>query len=334
MTTEVENVNGGLDIGYSSVKARFGTKDSFKDFILPAGVSKTETMQTGAYDGGNADVIKVNVNGVSYAAGFDPSRARTIRELHKDYIKTDAYKALFFAALAKSESNVIDRLVTGLPVEHFKDEAYRNYLVNLMEGEHDIAPSRTVTVNKVRVIPQPSGAYIHALEFFESQEKKEILDSIKNGRTLVIDPGFYSVDFVVLVNGEVRYDSSGSSTYAVSEIISKVSDYIHEEYSLRPLDVDIESAIRSKDGFIHHAGKKIGLEPYLEKAAKFIAPEVLAEVRSALRHLGGTIDVVILAGGGGKLYMKATQEAYSDSQVVTTEEPVMAVARGYFACCQ
>jgi hypothetical protein len=40
-------------------------------------------------------------------------------------ISTNQYKALFYAALALTEQPVIDVLVTGLPVDQFKDENTR-----------------------------------------------------------------------------------------------------------------------------------------------------------------------------------------------------------------
>ena len=102
----------------------------------------------------------------------------------------------------------IDVLVTGLPVSQYLDDARRNALAEQMRGTHQVTPKRTVSVEKVKVIPQPIGGLLDYI----AQEDADIDDAL----VLVIDPGFFSVDWVVVANKDLHRQSSGTSLNASS----------------------------------------------------------------------------------------------------------------------
>lgn len=114
----------GLDIGYSNLKLAFG-KVSDNGLakpavtrVLPTGAGRLSDLplRMGKADG-DTDALVVNVNGEKWAAGVDQARLETsVRELHADYPASDAYRALFHAALLMGEHDSVDQLITGLPV--------------------------------------------------------------------------------------------------------------------------------------------------------------------------------------------------------------------------
>ena len=97
----------GLDIGYSNLKLAFGDVDKggtprpTVTRVLPGGAGRLSDLPIRLGKGeGDADAIVVNVNGEKWVAGVDQARLETsMRELHADYPASDAYQALFHAAL-------------------------------------------------------------------------------------------------------------------------------------------------------------------------------------------------------------------------------------------
>ena len=144
----------GLDIGYSNLKLAFG-KVSDNGLakpavtrVLPAGAGRLSDLplRMGKADG-DTDALVVNVNGEKWAAGVDQARLETsVRELHADYPASDAYRALFHAALLMGEHETVDQLITGLPVSQFLDKDLRARLSDRLTGEHQVTAGRTITV--------------------------------------------------------------------------------------------------------------------------------------------------------------------------------------------
>ncbi len=130
-----------------------------------------------------------------------------------------------------SEQKEIDVLVTGLPVSQYMDVERREALKSRLEGEHQITPKRSVAVKSVVVVPQPAGAY---MDVVSSTKDEDLLEIIQGGKTVVIDPGFFSVDWVALEEGEVRYHSSGTSLKAMSVLLQETDRLIQEDHGGAP----------------------------------------------------------------------------------------------------
>lgn len=167
----------GLDIGYYNAKIVYRDGEGKRTEIMPAGAAPTAQFSNnpggnmGGGAAGAAKPIQVQVDGETYFAGVVPASLDSWeRILGDDYIDSKPYKALFYAALAKTGLSEIDYLVTGLPVNHFMDTEYRNRLAALMQGEDKIAPRKAVTVKKVTVLPQPGGAYYQAINTIDDHE--------------------------------------------------------------------------------------------------------------------------------------------------------------------
>lgn len=317
----------GLDIGYSNLKMVYGTGDNKKSAVLPVGAAP-EIFMPKDIRGGALDALYVTVDDERYVAGVEPDRLQSWeRELHEGYTQTKSYRALFYAALITADTNVVDTLVTGLPVDQFKDEKNRDQLVELMKGVHQVAPKKTVEVHDVQVVPQPGGAYMHILN---DNEDESIFDLIESGRSLVIDPGFFSTDWCALSEGEIRYHSSGTSLEAMSALLEATSDLIGKDYGSAPDIEEIEKAIRKGKATIVHSANIVEFQPYLMKAAKLVAPIALTSMRKSLRKEGMNYDVVILSGGGADLYKEEAKKAFPKAKIILPKNPVMAIADGYW----
>ncbi|TFI47032.1 ParM/StbA family protein [Diaphorobacter sp. DS2] len=320
----------GMDIGYSNLNLAMGYRDkAMETKILPVGAAPIEFMPrtvTGGY-GTAGDFVQVLVNGEQWVAGVEPERLQGWeRELHASYPETNQYKALFYAALALTGQKEIEVLVTGLPVSQFVVSEHRQSLENMLKGKHRISEKVEIEVKNVLIVPQPAGAYMDMTNKAESD--LELL--INEGKTIVIDPGFFSVDWVALEEGEVRFDYSGTSLKAMSVLLERTALLIRNEYG-GDLSVEkIEKAIRAGKNEIPLYGQMVNFRPYLEHAMREVPKEALTALKKTMRSDGLDADVVLLAGGGALAYQDAAVEIFPKSRIVVSDEPVMANARGFW----
>lgn len=320
----------GLDIGYSNLKIAMGYNDlkNGEAVSLPIGAAPVRYMPR-QIAGGGGDFMQVIVDGEPWAVGVEPDRLQDWeRELHKDYPFTSSYMALYYGALLRTGQTEIDAVVTGLPVDQSGDAAYCEKLRERLIGEHKITPKRTVTVKDVVILPQPAGAYLDAVNNLSDSD--ELLDVIHGGRTVIIDPGYYSVDWVALDGGEIRFQSSGTSLKAMSVLLGEVNDMIREEYGSSCGVEKIEKAIRSGKSEVLVFGQRVDLTGYIDRASKEVASNALISMKKTMRTESGNVDFVLLTGGGAKNYQEAAQELFPNCKIYVSDDPVLANARGFW----
>lgn len=322
----------GLDIGYSNLKIAYGNseKGEMTTKLLPAGAGHINLMPRTLHSGVDDDVITVLIDDETWVAGVEPSRLQGWeRELHDNYTTTNVYKALFHAALLISGETVIDRLVTGLPVSQALDETTRKSLIERLIGNHQVTPKRTVEVKEVVVVPQPVGAY---MDIVSNTTDQETLDAVTEGKTVVIDPGFFSVDWVALDEGEVHYHSSDTSLKAMSRLLEAANNLIRDDHGGAPGVSTLEKQIRAGKDHTMVFGRKVALPEYIEKASELVSQDALTAMRSTMRDEGMNADVVLMAGGGAQAYEAAAQALFPNSNIVTPKEAVLSNARGFWHC--
>ena len=227
----------GLDVGYSNLKIAAGDAgDDPRVTVRPAGAAPLDRLgePVGGTPGAvasNDRPILVDVGGLRWAAAIEPERFEGWqRPLHEDYAGTLAYQALAKAAFLLAGRRSIDRVVTGLPVSQAGDARRRDQLTRLLVGRHALADG-IVEVAEVRVVPQPVGAY---LDLVYSATDEGILERIETGAVIVLDAGYYSFDWTLLVRGELRRTASGTSLEAMSVLLERASRHAVEEAGGRP----------------------------------------------------------------------------------------------------
>lgn len=326
----------GLDVGYSNLVISCGEKsvgEPEKVIVLPVGAGPYDLLPSDIRGGRNLDeAALVQIDGEAWAAGVQPGLfAGMSRVLHEDYPGTKAYKALFYAALIKAERDVIDVLVTGLPASQFNEPERRQQLVKRLQGTHQVTPKTSVTVNEVFVVPQPAGTYLTALH--ETGAGDELAASFDGGMVLVLDSGFFSVDWVAFENGVMVQDTAGTDLRAMSRVLEVTADLMFADFGGRPSVLRIEAAVRTGEKHIIFQGKKTDFKEYYDRVSRSIADSVLVAMRSSLRgHASANIDAVILGGGGGESYMESAREAFPNAVVLTINDPVTSNAKGFWHC--
>lgn len=316
----------GLDIGYSNVIAVFGSGQEKPDSIVRP--SQAAPLSVLPEDSGLREgEVLVDVNGTPWVAFAAPGRVQDGRKLHEDYTSSQAYEALFKGALlhAAGEGDVIDCLVTGLPVSQARDKDYVAALVKRMTGTHRISSKREVTVKRVEVVAQPFGTLT---EIYGSSDASEI---IEESVSIIIDPGFFSVDWVVIDYRELVASSSSSSLKAMSVLLEACNEEIARDHGGIPGVEKIEHALQSGKTSIHLYGRKIELAEYLERAAERVVPAVFTEIKQGLRFLKGrAIDCVILGGGGASLYEPFARKEFPEALIVRPTDSVKSNAEGFW----
>jgi len=312
----------GLDIGYSNMKMCVGTKEKQNTVVMPIGVIPDDGMRGFGFDQQSKSVCRVLVDDKPFFAGVSPdSMSGRQRTLHADYPSTVDYKAMFAAALLTSSNREIDCIVTGLPVEQFLDSSRVSALKKSLTGSFKVTPKRSVEVKRVVVAPQPIGGYMSAVSDHPNLEDM---------RVLVIDPGFFSVDWVSIYHGAVVNGTLGTSLKAVSVLLDSASADIYREHGGRVSVEDMEQSIRAGKNTVFLFGDEIDIKPHLEKAAAEVGAEVTKSILSCIREVKSEVDALLLVGGGAKLYEKSARETFPRSKVIIPEDSVVSNANGFW----
>ncbi|MGH8159255.1 MAG: hypothetical protein ACREPQ_14135 [Rhodanobacter sp.] len=313
----------GLDIGYSQVKVVYGEKLELRaEERLPAGVAAIDSCPRAVSGDLAPSIVRVNVRGEDLGALIDPTLLQgSTRVLHEDYPSTREYMALFLATLKRLNLTDVAHLVTGLPVTQALNPMARRSLESRLVGTHELGPGHKVVVKEVTVLPQPIGAWL-AL----AQDK----GVAPQGRVLVFDAGHYSVDWVVLDQGQLMHQSSSSAHQAGSRLLEIAAEGILHDHGVRVSPSRIEQAVRGGMKQMSVGDVIVDLHAQLATAAKKITPGVIGRVREGLRNDLDSISHVVLAGGATPAYLGELRLAFPRARFHDMNQGVLANARGFW----
>ncbi len=315
----------GLDIGYSNLKLSYGQiGDTVTRVSLPAGAGPRGTRSV-SLTGPQAEAVEVQVNGESWEACIPQAEVRSQgRELADDYANSPQYTALLHAALRIQGEPVVDHVVTGLPVNLWKDKTQRQRLATRLLGSHDVAPGKTVTIKNAEIIPQPLGSYFAALAEFS-----ELGDALTNTTTLVLDPGFFSFDYALIDRGNLELSACGSNTFAVSSLLEVMQAEIQRAGGGIVHISDLEELMRSGADSLYLGLKKTSMLPFRDAAIEAIAGKAVKDVRNKLRSIDRSVGAIILTGGGASLWKSVVAEAFPGAEVLALSDSVNANSFGF-----
>jgi plasmid segregation protein ParM len=221
---------------------------------------------------------------------------------------------------------VVDRLVTGLPVAQAQDPGRREALRRALLGRHGTEQG-VVEVGEVRIVPQPVGGFVDLLW---SPLDGDTLARIEEGTVLVLDAGYYSFDWALIVAGELRRGASGTSLEAMSVLLERAAGVIAAQHGGRPQPLALEAALRQGREQLLVLGQRVQIKPVLERAAREVGGVALEALRQALRREATNVDLVVVTGGGGALYGRQAADLFPGAEVRLAPDPVGANARGFF----
>jgi plasmid segregation protein ParM len=336
----------GIDVGYGHVKwVSVNTDGETKKGMFPSVAAITTRDRTSESAGmSNLRTVTVNVGEHNYVVGRDAhleADAHFSRTRLNDYSQTEGYKALMFGAMVISGMREIDQLVIGLPMTTMA--SYHEVLKEQYRGEHFIGAANAkrknaISVNNVTVTSQPAGAILHAATVNESLRKKT---------SLVIDVGYFTVDYLMCQGLRPYYARSGAVEGGMSSYYDHLGAAVVEQLS--------------KSGF----GKKSGIDHFLLERSltegvvgdggqmKYTLMlgnrevDISESVERSKVKLNGYIDrivtgmgsnsldmvnSIILAGGGGTFLKRELEDRVGEShELVALSQGQFAIAQGYAA---
>ena len=325
----------GLDIGYGNLKIAFGSADAAGPLteVYPATAVPAEKVTTSLF-GDQQDEEKgfsVQIDGRHWKACVPVAsiQGKFTPQLHDRYVGSPEWLALAYAGLLLCGESVIDTVVSGLPVKHFADADKCRQMREALKGVHRITEKRTVEVRSVQVVPQPIGAYMEAMH--DDRYPEEVQDRLAEETSLIIDPGFFSLDWTLIrPGGEYVQEASGSSLFAVSKLVEVARRLIAEDFGTPPSFNQLENALREDRESLYVYRTSIPLKSYFSKAAEVAAKEGFNEMMGMMRQFDDPINFVVMAGGGSQLYRSLAQSLYPESQILIAERPEMSNARGFW----
>ncbi|TXI08251.1 MAG: ParM/StbA family protein [Rhizobium sp.] len=317
------------DVGYSNLKCVWAMDSEApvrlggNAKVLPSGARVVD--ESNARLVGRDESILVVVDGKKYEAGVTQNELSASRTLTPQYSQTPGYRALMNAALVLSGYQTVDMMVTGLPVSQYQDAQLKEKLRASLIGEREIAPGLVVNVLDAAVVAQPVGGYMDAVV---SNSSDEVL---REGDVLVIDPGFFSNDHILLSNGSFIAERSGTSNLSVHAILRKAVELMSENTG-KAFGIDrLESALRQKKKRVLVEGQQTNYQPFLAKAIEAIVPGAVEEICATLSVRGKrlAIDRVLVVGGGAELFIPTLKKVFGDHLVSSCPAPELANARGF-----
>ena len=316
-----------VDVGYGNVKyTALVANSNIQCGIFPSlapHASSGPDLSSGLMQKRNT--VVVDVNGVKYEVGKDASLAQDSthgRVLDSSYCMTDAHLALLRGALYYMGAPKIDLLVLGLPVN--THQKYATALEAKMVGRHPVpfrSGDQECVVEHVKVLPQPIGA------FFDHSINNGTYDRMRGQMNLLIDVGFYTMDWVVANGVKMNNARSSAENGGMSAVLQAMATSIGKELgeSITNLSL-IEEAVRSGTNPYFY-GKEFDISEHI-KVGKSKAEQFVSVLSN---KVGGSIDItnIILAGGGASFFLDVLEDKFPRHTIITAEDPVFANVRGF-----
>lgn len=323
----------GLDIGYSSIKMAFGSGGQPAMRLMSsaaAPLSRFNMLSDGSGGRNLGGGFEVLVKGEQWVGGADADAISNYAQaLHSNYITSPQYLALFYAALTATNSDRIARLVIGLPVSHYREPEKVAQLTKLLTGAHTINAHKTVTVDHVKVVPQPMGAY---MEFVASvPSRTDGFKVSKDTTVLVVDPGHFSFDWCAFRNG-YKPDSSGSTSSSGAKILEKTAEILQRKDGKVVDQVKLTNAVRDRRTTVWAGASALDFTQAMNEAIKDVMETNITELQNSLRIISAQsgVDVLVLAGGAYAWCESALMEAWPHALFYRAASPIESNARGFW----
>lgn len=320
-----------IDVGYGNVKHAFMRSGELKLGIFPAiapSASNSECVSVGMQ---RRNTVIVDVENMSYEVGVDAHLASDSsyrRITDENYPESTQYHALLLGALSYMGQRDVDMLVLGLPLLTFNN--HKAVLEKKFIGTHKVPriqhpnskePPLDVNVKQVMVLPQPMGglfAYAAA-----NQDR-----TISNETSLIVDIGFFTVDWVYSQGFKPYPAKSSSLPGGMNSVYQAITESLRGELGRNINDVSrVDHALRNGEKEVRLFGKMISLEKHIqagvEKAKQFVAS--LANTVGD----GVTLDNIVLVGGGSNFFKDLIQERYPDHTITLLKDPAHSNVTGF-----
>lgn len=326
-----------VDVGYGNTKFVRNFRPLTNVITADLFPSLAPRAQSGGLGGDGQFLDKrktrlIKVDGIAYEVGHDAVQARagneSARTLTTDYCLTPAYMALCRGAMAEMGVAELDALVLGLPMSTW--QKHKGALADRMTGRHEIADGIAVDVRKTIVVPQPLGG------FYDFAFSTNQFTRMKGEVNLIIDPGYYTLDWLV-TDGTKPIDARSGAVNdgGMSSTLAAVIDQIEVDQGFPKGEVGgnagmvdrVDAALRGTDN-VRIFGKHLdNVDRYLKVARDRCTDPLNTLVKSVGNQ--ADIDNIIVVGGGAHIYAPIVQEKFPRHEIQVAKDAVFGNVRGF-----
>jgi len=299
----------GIDIGFGFTKATNG-KDSlvFKSVLGEA--TEIQFQEQVLAEAGGDDHLQVEVDGKAYFVGELAERQSNVRFFTLDQAQFlgQFARTLALTSAARLVGGFIPvNLVTGLPIGHYRQ--HKDELTRLLQGEHKVVltdaggkrQEKVVSINKVRVVPQPFGSMFNLMLNDQGEVSDKRLVREKLG---IIDVGFRTSDYTI--SDKMRYSERGSRTTesGIARAFNVIATKLREKSGVSIELYRLYDAVER--GSIKIRGKDYDLKGLTEQVFGQLASSIANEVERLWAD-DWDMDAMVITGGGGAVLARQLQ---------------------------
>lgn len=330
--TDKQPVVRAIDVGFGNVKFTLGFDTVNREVLcdmFPSLAPKSHFGDLGTH-GCDRDTVQIKIDGRTYEVGKDVAHATSMtdsRTMEIMFPTKPEYLALVRGALHYMGEAEIDMLVVGLPVSSIASLGQQ--LKAKMIGDHDVG-GRIVTVKNCLVVPQPvGGLWDYAVRGNGGAQLQE-------ATTLIVDPGWFTLDWVVATNMKLMQARAGSANnFGMGAILRAVGQSLAKHIAQRDgkawdlteqMIMKIDRGLRG-DMHVNVLQRRESLEPHLEAGRQIMRSGMDILVNSIGSK--SDIDAALTVGGPAKLYVPVLCEYFGAGAVRHAVNPVYANVRGF-----
>jgi PRTRC genetic system protein D len=322
-------MNITVDIGYNTTKTIGPDR---KPIIFPS-ITGTPDKSRFSLNGHSDGIILTSPFHKLVGEQVEEQSLFSQRWEDRDWIKTDDYLAMLYAAFTEVTGSVHANVnvVTGLPVRFYEED--RDPLKERLMGRHKISREgrqqpQTFDVVRVKVIPQNVGTYLSVA--LSDQGRQAVDNDFIMGKVGVIDVGSLTTNFLVMSKfTELRQES-----VSIEAGGWKLSRQVREHLARLCPDLELKDhqlmqAI--KDRSVSYYGERVNLAAIVDEACDNLTHQIVGKAKE--RWGKGAFLHSILVTGGGSLLLgdRITREFRHAHQV---DDPVFANVQGYWKLAQ
>jgi len=314
-----------VDVGYGNTKyvTSYPENGEITCDLFPSIAVRPRKNVISAGLSDQSHTVIVEVNGQLYEVGKgteDLGAARQAKQCTNEYINTDQYMAFLKGALYFAKASNISLLAVGLPVQNMRSKM--GELRDMLIGQHELVPGHTVNIQDVVVYPQPLGG------LWYQGVTGGVWDILKKGRNLVIDPGYFTLDWLTTKNLQPNVVRSGSFPGGMFSILEMVAGEIEQEEGLASGDLsltDLDTGLRGGDFRIwgHHYN--------LFKFSDLISRTILHSLNDMMSSVGKDIDIdnIVVVGGAAGIFGPVIKHRFPKHRVYTVQDPIYGNVKGF-----
>jgi len=317
----------GLDVGHSAGKITFDgragvDRSMFLSLAAPAVQIRNEA------EARIAAQETVVVRGRPYFVGHTAAlqgKAALSSGLSADWINSDEHAALLAMGKRIVDERAADGrriFVLGLPVQQFD-----NHQVALRR----VAQEHLGEDAEIRIMPQPMGGY--QAHMLNRNGIVQVGRSMGNESWAIIDVGYYSTDFILIMGG--RWVEAASGGCGGVRMAAEHLQRLMEARGIQRDLVDTEKALRER--FVRHYGERIDISREVIEAADLVATKVGDMAAQLMSTYVQSLDGVLVTGGGADMVLPSLQQRWPHARAIHDDHsnPVMSgsrflVSEGYY----